>query len=774
MKIKIIVILLFTPFFLFSQNIKIKGKVLNNEGNAIAFANIFITPLQDTSQIITGTLSDMEGKYSIEVKQGGKYILNASYIGFMTQKDTIELFHKNINQNMVLKKSSIKLSEVEITANSVKREIDKKTFYVTDNMKAKSISALDVLDNISDLNVNTLNNKVTTKRNETVKILINGIDATELDLLSIKPENILKIEYYDIVPARYTNNNNIKGVVNVITKKSLEGFSGSIDSKAAVTTGFNDDLINFSYVHHNTKISLNYFFSLRNYQDRRVDEELKYKINNTNYEKEKIGQSSPFAYTLHNNNLNIINKKDSDYIFQFEAKFFGYNKNSTTLQNLNYLIGDSSVNGSAKYSGSFKTLQPKFDLYFEKELKNNKKIIADVYYSYFNSKYNYKINEISNDSTIMDISTINNAIKQSITPECIFSSPIKNGVYDIGLKYFYSNSLQNIENFVNNKNETNSSSEANLFADFKKEIKSFSIYTKLGLSYDTYSETINSFSFLSFTPSITLSYSLSKNSSIRLNGSQNPKIPLLSQLSNSVIPIDNFIVFSGNNNLKPYLSKTIDFSYSLEKNKIQISPTLTYINSNNPFDKIYTLDKSNDFYVKTYDNIDFSDEIDLGLSFTYKPFESGFADFNIYSVIYHQRNKINSKINSNTDLFLKVTTSFYYKHFSLKFNYRSPYDNLYGDFIYTPAPEVNIELDYKHKNLLFGLSIYYPFSDSWYASNRAAKNAIVYDTHKTSIYDNGNMVVFHLRYNLAIGNKGFNTQKKINNNDGDTGVLKVN
>lgn len=770
MRINIIAIFFFISSNIYSQNIN--GIILNEENIPIAFSNIFITSLQDTSQIITGTLSDMEGKYSIEVKQGGKYILNTSYIGYVTQKDTIEL-NKNVRHDVFLKKSSFELSEVEITSSSIKKEIDKKTLYVTDNMKAKSISSLDILENISDLNVNSLSNKVTTKKDGTVKILVNGIDATELELLSIKPDNILKIEYFDIVPARYTNNN-VKGVINVITKKSLNGFNGLIDVKGAVTTGFNDDFINLNYVYNNTKISLNYFFSLRDYQEKRVNEELYYSLNNTEYKKEKIGRSSPMSYTLHDINLKIINKKDSNYVFQFEAKPFILNSNSTILQNLNYFIGDSIINGSVEYTQSFQTFQPKFDLYFEKEFKNNKRIIADVYYSYFNSKYNYNINEISNDSTVMNITTINNAVKHSITPECIISSPIKNGVYNIGVRYFYSNSLQTIENSINNKDETSLNSQANLFVDFNKKIKSFSIYTKLGLSYNTYSETDNSFTFLSFTPALTLSYSFSSNSSIRLNGSQSPIVPSLSQLSSAVIPIDNFIVFSGNNNLKPYLYKTIDFSYSLEKEKIWISPTLTYMHSDNPFDIIYILDESSAFYIKTYDNIDFSDEINFGLSFTYKPFKNGFVDFNIYSELYHQRNKINTKINSNTDYFIKATTSMYYNDFSLKLIYKSEYDMLYGDFINTPDPYTNIELNYKYKNLLLGLSVYYPFSDSWHSSNTTVKNAIVYDSNKHSIYDNGNMVVFHLRYNFAIGNKGFDTQKQINNNDGDSGILKVN
>ena len=771
MKIIPIIIMILISFNLFSQNI-VKGYIKNTNGEPLPFANIYITTITD-STIINGTLSDIKGYYKFENKGNDRCILNVSYIGYEPKKDTIIFYGKNINHNIFIKKSKVELSEVEITSSSVKNEIDKKTLYITDNMKAKASSSLDMLKNVSELNVNTLSNKVTTQKDGTVKILINGIETSELELLSIKPNDIIKIEYYDIVPARYINNN-IKAVINVITKKSLNGFNGLIDVKGAVTTGFNDDFLNLNYVHNNTKISLNYFFSLRDYSNKKVNEELRYKINNTEYKKEKVGQSSPLSYTLHDINLKIINKKDSNYIFQFEAKPFIMNSKSTISQNLNYIIGDSIINGSTEYTQRFKTFQPKFDLYFEKDLKKNKKIITDIFYSYFNSRNDYKINEISNDSTIMNISTLNNAIKHSITSECIFSNLIKKGAYNIGAKYFYSNSFQEIENSINNSNEMNINTQTNLFADLNKKIKKFSIYTKLGLNYSTYSETNNSFYFLSFTPALTISYSFSNNSQIRLNGSQIPIIPSLSQLSNTIIPVDNYIIFSGNSNLKPYLYRTVDLSYSLQKKKLWVNPTLTYMNSNKPFDMLYKIDSKNNIYVKTFDNITFSDEINLGLSITYKPFNKGFVDFNIYSELYKQRNEINNHINSNKDFFLKVSINTYYKKFSLAFIYKSEYDMLYGDFINTPSPYTNIELNYKNKNFLFGISVYYPLSDSWYSSNRTVSSSVVSDYNKHSIYDNGNMIVFHLRYNFSFGKKVFETKKQINNNDEDNGILKVN
>ena len=770
MRSSIIIFFILLTYSMYSQ--QITGRILDTSSTPVPFANIYLTPITDTSLIICGTLSDIKGNYKLVVKQKGKFLLNVSCVGFKSKRDTV-VISKNEKRNIYLSPSNIILKEVSVTASSLKKEVNKKTFYITDKMKEKVSSSLEMLTIIPELDLNTLSNKITTGKNGKVKILINGIEASEEDLLAINSKNILKIEYYDIIPARYLNSN-IKAVVNVVTKNSLNGLSGLVDAKGAVSTGFSDDLFNLSYVYNKTKITLNYFFSYRNYLDRRVDEILAYNLNNIKYKKKKIGQPSRFGYTLNNINMEFTHKKDSNYLMQFEIKPFFLNSKSEVNQIFIYSVNDSSINGYSKYFQQYNTFQPKVDFYFEKNIKKNQKIISDIFYSYFSSKYNYKINEMGDDTTIMNIFTLNNAEKHSIIGEEIFETMFWNGIGHLGIKHFQSFSVQNIQNTSVSQKNKNVNTQTNIYADYNKKINKFSVFTRLGASYATYSESSNTFDFLSVIPALTLSYSISDNSQIRLDASQNPVIPSLSQLSKTNIPIDNHIIYTGNSNLKPYLYRMVDLSYSLQNKKIYIAPDLTYKYAKHPYDLLFIKDKAQHLYIKTYNNIDFFDEINLGLSATYRPFKKGFIDFSLYSELYRQQNKIANVLNTNDDFYLKVSVNSYYKKFSLKVSYHSDYDMLYGNYINTSDPYSNLELSYKNKNLLLGISIYYLLYDAWYSSDKTVSSAMVYDKHKVSIYDNGNMIVFHLRYDFSVGNKGFDTYKQIENNDNDSGILQLN
>ncbi|MBN7817437.1 TonB-dependent receptor [Algoriphagus pacificus] len=86
----------------------ISGKIKDQEGNPLPGANILILEQN------TGTVSDLEGNYSIHINKSGTYTLKVSFIGFdaITQKITVD--SKNTSKNFILSESSSELQSVEI------------------------------------------------------------------------------------------------------------------------------------------------------------------------------------------------------------------------------------------------------------------------------------------------------------------------------------------------------------------------------------------------------------------------------------------------------------------------------------------------------------------------------------------------------------------------------------------------------------------------------------------------------------------------------------
>ena len=65
----------------------IKGSVINSQGEAIPFVTVSV--LTQDSTLITGAITDEQGKYSIESpsldgRVGERFLIQASYIGYHT------------------------------------------------------------------------------------------------------------------------------------------------------------------------------------------------------------------------------------------------------------------------------------------------------------------------------------------------------------------------------------------------------------------------------------------------------------------------------------------------------------------------------------------------------------------------------------------------------------------------------------------------------------------------------------------------------------------
>ncbi|MBT33152.1 MAG: SusC/RagA family TonB-linked outer membrane protein [Thalassobius sp.] len=141
--LKITLMLLITPFFGYSQDRTIEGSI-TSEGEPLPGVNVLI---KGTSQ---GTISDVDGKYSISASSGEDVII-FSFIGFETQEVAIGSQSK-IDVSLV--ESSQQLSEVLVTALGVKRE-EKSLGYAVQKIEG------DAVGQTSESNiVNSLSGKV--------------------------------------------------------------------------------------------------------------------------------------------------------------------------------------------------------------------------------------------------------------------------------------------------------------------------------------------------------------------------------------------------------------------------------------------------------------------------------------------------------------------------------------------------------------------------------------------------------------------------------------
>lgn len=209
--------------------------------------------------IIAGMLTKGNGDFSLEgLPVFGQFRLKITAIGYKTidQKVTFDMkFGQGGNTdmsqalagidkdlgNIKLEQDAETLESVTVSASKplIQMGIDRKIFNVDKNITSAGGTAIDVMRNVPGLNVDIDGN--VTLRNAAPQIFVDGRPTT-LTLDQIPADAIQSVEMITNPSAKYDASGGQAGILNVVLKKNRKaGYSGSIragiDSRARVNAG---------------------------------------------------------------------------------------------------------------------------------------------------------------------------------------------------------------------------------------------------------------------------------------------------------------------------------------------------------------------------------------------------------------------------------------------------------------------------------------------------------------------------------------------------------
>mgnify|MGYP006288719827 CR=1 FL=1 len=213
------------------------GMVLDEKsGLAVEYANIILYSQKD-STMITGGVTDSDGKFAIQKVPFGMYYLTADFIGYAkTYRDKINVQSGKPDVevgDIRISPGSYSLDQVEVVADKLPFEykIDKKVVNVSQNLKSASGTAVDVLENTPSVDVDIEGN-VSIRGSENFQVLINGrpsvLEGSDA-LQQIPARTIESIEIITNPSAKY-DPDGTGGILNVITKKEEDpGLTGLVN-----------------------------------------------------------------------------------------------------------------------------------------------------------------------------------------------------------------------------------------------------------------------------------------------------------------------------------------------------------------------------------------------------------------------------------------------------------------------------------------------------------------------------------------------------------------
>lgn len=247
----------------------VRGKVEDTQtGEAMPFVNIAVYN-RATSKFVKGAISDEKGLFYIDKLPYGNYTVKLTYIGYTTVEKAFSVAENRRHMNfkkIYMNDDSQTLEEVTVTAQrpTMRLEVDRKSFDVSQDITNAGGDATDVLENIPSVEVDTDGN-ISLRGNTSVEVWINGkasgltSDNRAEILQQLPSESIERIEVIDNPSAKFSAEGSA-GIINIILKKNRQaGYYGSVQAGGSTRGSANvNGNINFNIGRFEGYASLGY------------------------------------------------------------------------------------------------------------------------------------------------------------------------------------------------------------------------------------------------------------------------------------------------------------------------------------------------------------------------------------------------------------------------------------------------------------------------------------------------------------------------------------
>lgn len=755
----------------------LKGNITNESGEAAQFVNVTLFTAQDTITPIYGTLTDMEGCYEFTSRKAGRYRVVVSGIGYETLTVDLRMRMPStgnvMERNFVVEESGIGLDEVTVVAPGQRYYADKTVYTFNKEQIRNARHSADLIGGMSLLTIDPINNKITRFGGGSVKILINGVNATDNDLKTIPADKILRVEYYDIPPARYST---VGALINVITKRLDTGFGGGVDVSSAFTTGFVNGNAYLKRVVGDHQFSLNYGISHRDYHDRFSESYRNYCINDNEIDYQSL-QKDEFGYTTHNINLKYIYSNGEGDIFQatvspdFETRF---NNGSSDISKQ---IDEEAEEVAGKTSGDVESFGSSVDLYYSKRLPNNQELDVNVVGTYYNnnqSTFKDERNKVTDAVELYDRMMLDNS-KYSVIGEVAYKKSWGLNTLSVGYYGMWTTSDSKVSNFLSEWETYKYESGGNnhyLYAEYSKSSTRLMYRLGAGMSMINTNNDDARYTQWMFAPVLILSYRATDKSKLMLSLSSSPSNPSISQLSNNARLLASGLIHCGNPNLKSAFNYGTQLYYQWNNQMVDLSVIGVAVYTDKPISAYYGYDEidGSTYVVSTYENADYMLQYGVGLRSAIKPFGSELLTLKASAYALKQQLK-SAMTGTYSHWYLPVdyTIDFRYNNWGASYSGKIVSKAISGSYLDKDENRSSLQVYYQTGGFRFSTGVHWFLTKSKYQTEMLPNDVIKYFS-KTWIDDNKSMITIGFSWNFNRG-KSLDERRDLQNRDSDRGTF---
>lgn len=616
-KILLVTLLLLTRSYVIVYAEGLTGKVVDEKGEPVGFANVILLSIPD-SNFIQGTISNDEGDFVFEKVSGEEKYINVSCIGY--DKLTKICTAGNLGV-LSVNSSSIMLNETVISG-SRPTHIMKGNSLITNiqNTLLSSVgSAQDVLKRIPGLRVDP-DNSIEVFGKGTPLIYINGRKVRDVaELEQLNSEDIVNVELISNPGAEYDAE--VKSVLKIRTVKPVgEGVGGYVRGSGNYSSGWgHTQQANLNW----RKGGLDVFGSVRHVQ-------MQYELDETS----QLNIHGDQTWNIINNanakgrvnNLSV----ETGVNYQFDDKNIAgvrYQLGRTPYYKLNFVqkMGVHAIDTPDEQLASNIDMQREqtqhhFNLYYIGKI--GKKLGVDVNIDFLDGKAsknqcaNEKSSAAQNDRTVTGLSDVKNRLYAA---KLVFTYPIASGVLSFGGetgKTDRDDVYTNPEKLIDSSKSNTTEKKAAAFASYMVELGNLSLeggmrYEHASFNYDElYTDKQLNRKFDNIFPSFSLSFPTGKLRHA-LSYTAKTRRPGYEQIDGSVQYSNRFMYKQGNPMLEPETRH--DITYRTGYRFLNFSLSWVYVKNYIDMDS-YLYNKDGDIMVRNVLNFDKRKELNFLLS----------------------------------------------------------------------------------------------------------------------------------------------------------------
>jgi outer membrane receptor protein involved in Fe transport len=254
----LLAVIMMIPLLMSAQNAgtryQIKGQAVDSvTQETMPYVTCSVVLANKPQQVVARFASDIDGKFSGELKAPGNYILVVSFVG---KESTKRRFNVGSNNRLVQlgkigmadNKQTLKEVSVVATRPLIKAEADKITYDTEQDPETKTSTVLDVLRKVPMVTVDGQDN-IQLKGASNFKFFLNGKPTNMFNnnpsmILKSMPANMVKnIEVITQPGAKY-DAEGVGGIINIVTvqKTAAKGYAATINTQVSTRGSYGGGL----------------------------------------------------------------------------------------------------------------------------------------------------------------------------------------------------------------------------------------------------------------------------------------------------------------------------------------------------------------------------------------------------------------------------------------------------------------------------------------------------------------------------------------------------